>query len=170
MSAKVASVASPSQSLRIYDLCKVYCERQKVCAGRVRTYGTLFRMAGRFEMFVRLTEPRRKTFLLSADTATPDDIESFRSYITNELSLQTEYPKVFTKILDAYPLSESREPSISLLIRNAMPISVSLHLVSVHIHPPDNTSPSVFVPDHLRLHGTILRFGQHRNVVDRLRK
>lgn len=62
-----------------------------------RNFDVLVRALHRYEMFVRLTDRKRKDFALDIDTIDHETLEDVESYLRNEHSLLEEYPKVFAQ-------------------------------------------------------------------------
>lgn len=62
-----------------------------------KNFNVLVRALHRYEMFVRLTDRKRKDFTLDIDTIDHETLEDIESYLRKEHSLLEEYPKVFAK-------------------------------------------------------------------------
>ncbi len=86
-----------------FDLSEVYlADPNKAFSDyHKRNFRVLFRIAARYEGFLRETE--NPDFTFDYDTITDEGIEDFRSYIRNEKSLSEDYPNIFAKLLASYP-------------------------------------------------------------------
>lgn len=107
LKASETKAAGQEQSKTLYDLALDYCRARNLSHSRTKTYKVLARMLARFELFVRLTDRKRKDYSLVVSKVCSEDIESFRDFARNEGSLQQEYPKVFQQILSRYPQTEN---------------------------------------------------------------
>lgn len=87
----------------IYELFLIFLERKKYSIDYQRGMMVCIRSVARYEMFVRLTDRKKRNFCFDANTVTKADIEDYRKYITNEKKLSEEYPKLFKQILSNYP-------------------------------------------------------------------
>ena len=63
-----------------------------------KNFNVLVRALKRYEMFVRLSDPKRKDFILDIDTVDSETIEDIESFLRNEHTLLEEYPKIFQQI------------------------------------------------------------------------
>ncbi len=63
-----------------------------------RNFDVLVRALRRYEMFVRLSDRRRKDFLLDVDTISNETLEDIESFLRNEHALLEEYPNIFKKV------------------------------------------------------------------------
>jgi len=73
-----------------------------------KNFNVLYRALKRYEMFIQLSDRKRKQFILDIDTINSDTIEDIESYLRNEHTLYEEYPNIFSKF-----------PSISNTNRNS---------------------------------------------------
>lgn len=62
-----------------------------------KNFDVLVRALKRYEMFVQLSDKKRKDFTLDIDTIDKDTLEDIESYLRNEHTLLEEYPKIFAK-------------------------------------------------------------------------
>lgn len=62
-----------------------------------KNFDVLIRALKRYEMFVQLSDKKRKDFTLDIDTIDKDTLEDIESYLRNEHTLLEEYPKIFAK-------------------------------------------------------------------------
>ena len=63
-----------------------------------KNFNVLVRALKRYEMFVRLSDPKQKDFILDIDTVDSETIEDIESFLRNEHTLLEEYPKIFQQI------------------------------------------------------------------------
>lgn len=63
-----------------------------------KNFDVLVRALRRYEMFVQLSDKKRKDFKLDVEAMDSDTIEDIESFLRNEHSLLEEYPKIFQKI------------------------------------------------------------------------
>lgn len=63
-----------------------------------KNFNVLVRALKRYEMFVRLSDPKRKGFILDIDTMDSGTIEDIESFLRNEHTLLEEYPRIYAKI------------------------------------------------------------------------
>ena len=63
-----------------------------------KNFNVLIRALKRYEMFIKLSDKKRKDFALDIDTMDSDMIEDIESFLRNEHTLLEEYPKIFQKI------------------------------------------------------------------------
>lgn len=72
--------------------------------GRIRSkitqknWRVLERAMKRYELFLRMTDKKQKSFRWDFDTINKDTIDDFESFLRNEHTLLEEYPKIFEKI------------------------------------------------------------------------
>lgn len=86
-----------------YDLAEDYINKLDATVGfKKHLWGTV-RAVARYEGFRKATENEKFSF--DPETVTLDDIEGFLDYQRNEYALANEYPKIFKRLLDEYPLS-----------------------------------------------------------------
>lgn len=98
-----SGIDSKTEKNGIYELFLSFLERKKYSSDYKRGMMVCIRCVARYEMFVRLTDRKRKGFCFNIDSITKSDIENYREYITNEKRLSEEYPKLFKQILESYP-------------------------------------------------------------------
>jgi len=89
--------------MRIVDAIPIYCERKSISANRTKTYGTLRGQLERFEYYTQLSSD--KTFVLDTSTISCDVVRVFLSYLKNEKRLQEQHPRIFTKVLERFPIA-----------------------------------------------------------------
>ena len=63
-----------------------------------KNFDVLVRALHRYEMFVQLSDKRRKGFTLDIDTMDNETLEDIESFLRNEHSLLEEYPSIFRRI------------------------------------------------------------------------
>lgn len=63
-----------------------------------KNFNVLIRALKRYEMFIKLSDKKRKVFALDIDTMDCDMIEDIESFLRNEHHLLEDYPKIFQKI------------------------------------------------------------------------
>ena len=63
-----------------------------------KNFDVLVRALQRYEMFVRLSDKKRKEFTLDIDTMDNETLEDIESFLRNEHSLLEEYPSIFRRI------------------------------------------------------------------------
>ena len=63
-----------------------------------RNFDVLVRALQRYEMFIRLSDKKRKDFVLDIDTFDNEMLSDIESYLRNEHALLEEYPSVFRAI------------------------------------------------------------------------
>ncbi|MBR1789740.1 MAG: recombinase [Bacteroidaceae bacterium] len=89
--------------LNFFELAEYYISKHNFSLSHEKAFRVLVRMLARYEAFVRMTDRKRKDFVLDADTMTKGDVEDFFDYVRNEKALSLEYPKLFTRLLKEYP-------------------------------------------------------------------
>lgn len=63
-----------------------------------KNFDVLIRALRRYEMFIRLSDPKRKSFYLDIDTMDNETLEDIESFLRNEHALLEEYPKIYAKV------------------------------------------------------------------------
>lgn len=63
-----------------------------------RNFDVLVRALQRYEMFIRVSDKKRKDFMLDIDTLDNEMLTDIESYLRNEYTLLEEYPNVFRAI------------------------------------------------------------------------
>lgn len=63
-----------------------------------KNFNVLLRDLKRYEMFVRLSDAKRRNFVLDVDSMNSETIEDIESYLRNEHALLEDYPEIFKKI------------------------------------------------------------------------
>lgn len=97
-------ITAKAQGQSFYELGEQYIKKRDLAESHARVFRVLFRAVARYEGFIRATDATRKSFSFDIDTITKDDIEDFSDYLRNEKSLSEEYPSIFEKLLDEYPV------------------------------------------------------------------
>ena len=97
------SVVSESKSF--YDLIEMYINRRQLAPSHYKDFYVLSRAISRFEGFLRVTDPSKRTFAFSIDTVTRNDIENLADYLRHEKALSDQYPSIFAKLIEDYPAS-----------------------------------------------------------------
>lgn len=90
-----------------FDWFDLFLSKKELSEGRKRGYKVLFRMLARYQSFVRETDRERRNFLLNIHTIDRETIEDFFDYAANEKELSEEYPELFRRMLEAYPVELS---------------------------------------------------------------
>lgn len=86
-----------------FDLMDEYANKSKKKSGVDKSivwkknFNVLYRALKRYEMFIQLSDRKRKQFILDIDTINSETIEDIESYLRNEHTLYEEYPKIFSK-------------------------------------------------------------------------
>lgn len=86
---------------------EAYLNRKELSEGRKRGFRVLVRMLSRYQSFVRLTDKERKDFTLDVHTIDRETIEDFFDYMANEKALSDEYPEIFKRLIEEYPVEFS---------------------------------------------------------------
>lgn len=97
-------ITAKAQGQSFYELGEDYIKKRDLAESHARVFRVLFRAVARYEGFVRATDASKKDFSFDIDKITRDDIEDFSDYLRNEKSLSEEYPSIFAKLLEDYPL------------------------------------------------------------------
>ena len=94
-SAEKREIEQNERNRILYDLIPDYCRARNLAESRIRVYGVLARMLGRFELFIKLSDKKRKGYSLIVSKVSSVDIEEFREFMRKEGSLQEDYPTIF---------------------------------------------------------------------------
>ena len=92
-----------ASEMTIYELIELYISRKHLVETNARVYRVLSRAIGRYEGYVRATDPARKNYTFSIHHITREDIESFSSYLKNEKALSIQYPQLFERLIKDNP-------------------------------------------------------------------
>ncbi len=87
-----------------YELAEDYISKKMVGEGYARGFRVVVRAVLRYEGFVRETQKGMSAFVFDIDTVTRDDIEDFRDYLRNEKALSEEYPTLYKRLFNEYPV------------------------------------------------------------------
>lgn len=91
-----------------YELSEEYLSKKEFSVSHTKSIRVLVRDVARYEGFVRATDNARKNFVFDIDKVTREDIEDFFDYLRNEKDLSEEYPTIFAKLLNQYPVGIER--------------------------------------------------------------
>ena len=81
-------------------------QAEAMADSHARVYRVMVRAAARFEMFVNATDKKRKNWSWNnIDNVQKEDLELFREYLRDEAELAEDHPRLFRRILAAYPAS-----------------------------------------------------------------
>ena len=92
-----------ASEMTIYELIELYITRKHLVETNARVYRVLSRAIGRYEGYVKATDPARKNYTFSIHHITREDIESFSSYLKNEKALSIQYPQLFERLIKDNP-------------------------------------------------------------------
>lgn len=99
-----------------FDLAEDYLSKKQFSYDHTKAIRVLVRDVARYQGFIRATDKARKEFVFDVDKVTRDDIEDFFDYLRNEHDLSLEYPKLFERLLNEYPVGVRKGQS-SLVVR-----------------------------------------------------
>lgn len=83
---------------------ELFLEKKQFSYDQTKGYRVLMRTLARYEAFTSITDKDRKGFGLDIDTMTKEDVEDFCDYLRNEKALAEEYPSIYEKLLEQYPV------------------------------------------------------------------
>lgn len=86
-----------------YEMASNYIRDLKATDGFKKHMWVTVRAVARYEGFRR--ETKDKNFTFDINTVTLDDIQDFLNYLRNEYLLSKEYPEIFKRLLNDYPVS-----------------------------------------------------------------
>ena len=107
--AEKRNIEQKERSRILYDLIPDYCRARNLAKSRIRVYRVLSRMLGRYELFVQMSDKKRKGYSLVVSKVSSVDIEGFREFMRKEGSLQEQYPMIFQQILQRFPQTEKHD-------------------------------------------------------------
>lgn len=84
-----------------FELFNEYLDKKQFCYDYDKGMRVLMRILARWDAFRRTEMNKPK---ISINTLTKDDIDDFREYLRDEYQLSKEYPKLFEKIMNDYPV------------------------------------------------------------------
>lgn len=105
---KKAETGLTNKKKNIYQYFLFFLEKKQYSGDYHRGMMVCIRSVARYEMYVRMTDRRRKNFTFDVDTITKSDIEDYREYLAKEKSLYEQYPELFKSILMNYPANIRR--------------------------------------------------------------
>lgn len=92
----------------IYQYFLDFLDKKQYSGDYNRGMMVCIRSVARYEMYVRMTDRRRKNFTFDVDTITKYDIEEYREYLSKEKLLYEQHPRLFKSILMNYPANIKR--------------------------------------------------------------
>ena len=99
--------AKRESSRPLYDLIPDFCRAKNFVPKRVTRFNVLARLLARYEMFQQMADHKCKDYTLAVGEIEPKDIENFREYVRHEDRLQEQFPKVFERMLAAFPQTDN---------------------------------------------------------------
>lgn len=87
-----------------FAIMELFLQKKQFSYDQTKGYRVLMRTLARYQEFVNITDKDRKGFGLGIDTMTKEDVEDFCDYLRNEKELSEEYPAIFEKLLEQYPV------------------------------------------------------------------
>ena len=87
-----------------FAIMELFLQKKQFSYDQTKGYRVLMRTLARYQEFVNITDKDRKGFGLGIDTMTKEDVEDFCDYLRNEKALSEEYPAIFEKLLEQYPV------------------------------------------------------------------
>lgn len=87
-----------------FAIMELFLQKKQFSYDQTKGYRVLMRTLARYQEFVNITDKYRKGFGLGIDTMTKEDVEDFCDYLRNEKALSEEYPAIFEKLLEQYPV------------------------------------------------------------------
>ena len=87
-----------------FAIMELFLQKKQFSYDQTKGYRVLMRTLARYEAFNSITDKDKKGFKLDIDTMTKEDIEDFCDYLRNEKALSEEYPAIFEKLLEQYPV------------------------------------------------------------------
>lgn len=103
------------ERLTVVQAINMYAVHHKLSITRVKALGVIGRMMSRYIYYIRATE--NKNFELYADNVTSENIDNFRHYIVAEASLADNHKRIFSKIMEKFPISQSTKTKRKLCNR-----------------------------------------------------
>jgi integrase len=104
--ASLAALDEADRRRRVIDCFKEYVDQQEISQVRKKNQWVIYRALQRFELFVRLTDKKRKKFTLYIDEVTPATLNEFRDYLSKE----HEYRETYSEIFEQIPEKRKPEP------------------------------------------------------------
>ena len=99
-----------------FAIMELFLQKKQFSYDQTKGYRVLMRALARYQSFVAITDKERKGYELGIDTMTKEDIEDFCDYLRNEKALSEEYPAIYDKLLEQYPVDVKtvrRSPQLS---------------------------------------------------------
>ena len=87
-----------------FAIMELFLQKKQFSYDQTKGYRVLMRTLARYEAFTSIVDKDKKDFKLDIDTMTKEDIEDFCDYLRNEKALSEEYPAIFEKLLEQYPV------------------------------------------------------------------
>lgn len=87
-----------------FAIMELFLQKKQFSYDQTKGYRVLMRTLARYEAFTSITDKDRKGFELGIDTMTKEDVEDFCDYMRNEKALADEYPSIYEKLLEQYPV------------------------------------------------------------------
>lgn len=87
-----------------FAIMELFLQKKQFSYDQTKGYRVLMRTLARYQSFTSITDNERKGFKLGIDTMTKEDVENFCDYLRNEKALSEEYPAIFEKLLEQYPV------------------------------------------------------------------
>lgn len=99
-----------------FVIMELFLQKKQFSYDQTKGYRVLMRALARYQSFVAITDKERKGYELGIDTMTKEDIKDFCDYLRNEKALSEEYPAIYDKLLEQYPVDVKtvrRSPQLS---------------------------------------------------------
>ena len=88
----------------VFDLMEEYLSKKEFSYDHTKSFRSVMRSFARYEAYIRYTDKDRRGFNFKVDTVTRKDIEDFREYLKKEYLYAKEYPKLYGKLMQDYPV------------------------------------------------------------------
>ena len=78
-----------------FEIFDEFLDKRKLSDVRKKNFRVVVRALKRYELYTRRTKPRKRDFILSLDTTTPDTLRDITDFLRKENEIREVYPEIY---------------------------------------------------------------------------